>query len=180
MFKKIKNYLFASDNDLQIDGIKKQAIELINISVNSADTKVLHKIIQDHTKCIKEANLCELCEYIYDETEFDFPILTLARNPNLTFMEHYQCYLSMFDWQGLENDYIENLLLNPRLDKQTRELIIEHFTQLLKFEMMPDIFQDILDHPDFKKSEIEFLLAKLNGEIFSKDIQLMYQSKFLM
>lgn len=165
-------------SDLQIENLREEVENLVDLCLASADKNVLNKIIDDHTECITGSGLCEKCNFLYYETDEELPILILARNSNLEFKDHSKLYSITFNWQGMKCDYISNLLLNSQLEKRTRKLICKHFTELLAFETLPDIYQVMLDHPDFEQPELKQLLKELDGYVFTEDMQLMYDSKF--
>jgi hypothetical protein len=183
---KIKKYDYSSPFDSysteELEKLKAKYYELEELCINSTDSKVIDKIIQEHSKCIT-AETCETCLLIedtkYSNPDFEYPWLILARNKYLSYKQHHKLYFMCITWQEMTDSYIMNLILNSNLEAKTRQLIIEHPEFMVGHgngHLLPELYEEMLNHPDFTQKDLKKFLD--GGWDFTEELNQMYEKKY--
>jgi hypothetical protein len=178
---------FDSYSKEEIGNLKEKYYELEKLCLNTRDSKIIDKIIKEHKNCIT-SDLCINCElvedYKYSNPGMKYPWMLLAQNENLTIKQITTIYNKSFEWQGMTFDFIFKLLDCNKLDKSKRNLILSHLVELgfEEWELAEEIFEEILNHPDFTKRELETFLSDFEnnwGDMsVCEDLKQMFDDKF--
>lgn len=183
---KIKKYDHSNSFDeyisSQLDEIIKQYYDLKYLCLHSVDLKELSQIIETHTKCIIE-DLCMICEIAESKIPNSmYPWLLLAQNPNMNFKLHEKLFSLIGAWQGMQSDYLFNLLENPKLDKKTRKIILEDTNLLVRQgvheEDILQFFNKMLHHKSFQQDELHQFLIESDEYQFFDEMTKLFKLKF--
>ncbi len=173
---------FDSHSSKELEKLKAKYYELAELCLNSTDSKVIDKIIKEHSKCIT-AETCETCLLIedtkYSNPDFEYPWLILARNKYLSYMQHHKLYSLCCEWQEMNDGYIWNLISNSNLESKTRQLIIEHQEFMVgngNGDRIPELYEEMLNHPNFTQKDLKNFLG--NGWDFDEELNQMYENKY--
>jgi hypothetical protein len=171
---------FDSHSSKELEKLKAKYYELAELCLNSTDSKVIDKIIKEHSKCIT-AETCETCLLIedtkYSNPDFEYPWLILARNKYLSYMQHHKLYSLCCEWQEMNDGYIWNLISNS--ESKTRQLIIEHQEFMVgngNGDRIPELYEEMLNHPNFTQKDLKNFLG--NGWDFDEELNQMYENKY--
>jgi hypothetical protein len=175
---------FDSYSKEEIGNLKEKYYELEKLCLNTRDSKIIDKIIKEHKNCIT-SDLCINCElvedYKYSNPGMKYPWMLLAQNKNLKYAQHKILYKLTFEWQGMNDDYIFNILENKNLDSNTRKLIIDHQDFMVgngNGDSVPNLFEMLLTRPDFTKSELKLFLKDAEAWNYYDDLKQMFDDKF--